>query len=167
MRTSMIIALALMLTLIGCGDRDQVDFSGDELGAELHSILSEDGFVKMGLTREWVYFALSDSARAEAQSEIREDAEAGGVRGFFGGIMESVLGRALGFRAKFAVSDIQDIRWEDGRMRFVFDDPDRRVDENLQIGEDGDVTEAFTEEEVRAFAEVFRAVKEEGVGTGQ
>ena len=165
MRTMMVMALAL--TLMGCGDRDKVDFSGDELGVELHSILSEDGFVEMGLTREWVYFALSDSARSEAQAEIREDAEADGVRGFFGGLMQSVLGKALDFRAKFAVSEIEDIRWEDGRMRFVFEDPDRRIDENLQIGEDGSVTEAFSEEQVRAFAEVFRAVKEGGGGTGQ
>lgn len=163
MRT--VIVMALALTLMGCGDRDQVDFSGEELGVELHSILSEDGFVRMGLTREWVYFALSDSARAEAQAEIREDAEAEGVRGFFGGLMQSVLGKALDFRAKFAVSEIEDIRWEDGRMRFVFEDPDRRIDENLQIGEDGSVTEAFAEDEVRAFAEVFRAVKEGGGGT--
>ena len=163
MRT--VIVMALALTLMGCGDRDQVDFSGEELGVELHSILSEDGFVRMGLTREWVYFALSDSARAEAQAEIRDDAEAEGVRGFFGGLMQSVLGKALDFRAKFAVSEIEDIRWEDGRMRFVFEDPDRRIDENLQIGEDGSVTEAFAEDEVRAFAEVFRAVKEGGGGT--
>ncbi len=165
MRTVLLMALAL--TLMGCGDRDQVDFSGEDLGVELHSILSEDGFVRMGLTREWVYFALSDSARAEAQAEIREDAEADGVRGFFGGLMQSVLGKALGFRAKFAVSEIEDIRWEDGRMRFEFEDADRRIDENLQIGEDGSVTEAFAEDQVRAFAEVFRAVKEGGGGTGR
>ena len=165
MRTVMVMALAL--TLMGCGDRDQVDFSGEDLGVELHSILSEDGFVRMGLTREWVYFALSDSARAEAEAEIREDAEGDGVRGFFGGLMQSVLGKALGFRAKFAVSEIEDIRWEDGRMRFVFEDPDRRIDENLQIGEDGSVTEAFAEDQVRAFAEVFRAVKEGGGGSGR
>lgn len=165
MRTVMVMALGL--ALVGCGDRDQVDFSGEDLGVELHSILSQDGVVEMGLTREWVYFALSDSTRAEAQSEIREDAEADGVRGFFGGLMQSLLGKALDFRAKFAVSEIEDIRWEDGRMRFVFEDPDRRIDENLQIGEDGDATEAFAEDQVRAFAEVFRAVKEEGGGTDQ
>lgn len=98
---------------------------------------------------------------------MREGADEGGARGFFRGIMESVLGKALDFRAKFAVSEIRDIRWEDGRMRFVFDDPDRRVDDNLQIGEDGNVSEAFAEEEVRAFAEVFRAIKEEGGAVGQ
>ena len=116
--------------------------------------------MKMGLTRKWVYFALSDSVRAEAEAELDADAEADGLKGFFGGIMRNVVGRALDFRAKYAVSEIRDIRWEDGRMRIEFDDPERRVEANLYAGEDEKtVDEAFAEEDVKGFAEVFRAVK--------
>lgn len=67
MRTLIMVTLALTVTAAGCDDGNQVDFSGDDLGPELHSILSEEGFIKLGLTREWVYFALSDSARVQAQ----------------------------------------------------------------------------------------------------
>ena len=164
-----VFTVVLALAVAGCGDSDGgVDFSGGDLGPDLHSVESEDGAVRMGLTREWVYFTLSDSVRARAQAELDADAEAGGVEGFFGGIMRNVVGKALEFRAKYAVAEIRDIRWEDGRMQIVFEDPDRRIDENLQLGEEGEpVTEQFAEDDVRAFAEVFRAVKERGGAGGR
>ena len=155
-----LLVMALAVALVGCGDRDnQVDFGGGEIGPDLHAIESRDGVIKMGLTQEWVYFALSDSARADAAAELEADAEAEGMKGFFGGIMQNLVGRALDFRARYAVAEIRDIRWQDGRMHFEFIDPDRRLDRNLQIGEDESVTEAFAEEDVKAFGEVFRAVK--------
>ena len=162
MRSLIVVALAVGLT--GCGDRDgHVDFSGDDLGPDTHAIVSQDGALKMGLTERWVYFMLSDSMRAEAQAELDADAEAGGIRGFLGGIMRGAVGKALDFRARYAVSEIRDIQWEDGRMRIVFDDPDRRVEANFYAGDDDkSMQEAFAEEDVKAFAEVFRAVKGEG-----
>lgn len=157
----LLIAVALAVALVGCGDRgNQVDFGGEEMGPDVHAVVSEDGNVKLGLTLEYVYFALSDSARAEAQRELDDDAEAEGVKGFFGGVMRGVLGKALAFRARYPVAEIQDIRWEDGRMRLEFTDPDRRLDDNLQV-EDEPVTEAFSEEAVREFSAVFRTLKEE------
>lgn len=161
MRSLMVVALAV---LVACGDPGGgVDFSGDEMGPDVHAIVSEDGNVKMGLTGEWVYFALSDSMRAEARAELDEDAEAGGLKGFFGGIMRGLLGKALGFRARYAVSEIRDIRWEDGRMRIVFTDPEQRVDENLTVGDDEQsLTEAFAEEDVKELAEAFRTMKDGG-----
>lgn len=161
MRT--LIALTLAVALTGCDRGTDVDFGGEAMGPDRHAIVSEDGSVKMGLTREFVYFALSDSARAQAQAELDEDAE----QSFLGGIMRGLVGKALDFRAKYAVSTIQDIRWEDGRMRVVFTDPDRSLDEGLEIGDGQPVAETFTEDAVLAFAEAFRAVKEESArGSG-
>lgn len=151
------IALTLAVALAGCDRGTDVDFGGEAMGPDLHAIVSEDGSVKLGLTQKFVYFALSDSARAEARAELEEDAE----QSFLGGIMRGLVGKALDFRAKYAVSSIQDIRWEDGQLRVVFNDPDRRLDEGLEIGEGRPVTDAFTEDAVLAFAEAFRAVKRE------
>lgn len=160
-----LIAVALAVMLAGCGDRDtDVDFGADDLGPELAAVLSQDGNVKMGLTDRYVYFALSDSARAEAQAELDEDAGEGGIRGFFGGLMRGVVGKALSFRAKYDVAEIRDIRWEDDRMHFVFTDPDRRLEDNLQVGENQSITDAFGEDAVREFGAVFRALKEDGSG---
>lgn len=161
MRTAL--AVALMVALVGCGDRDSpMDFSGDEVGPDVHVIHSRDGNLKMGLTEGWVYFTLSDSTRAEAQAELDGDADADGLRGFFGGLMRRVVGKALSFRARYAVSEIRDIRWQEGRMRVEFDDPDRRLGENLEFGEDEAVVDAFAREDVESFAEAFRAVKAGG-----
>lgn len=160
MRNWMIVVLGL--AMLGCGDRDgSVDFSGEEVGPDIHAIVSEDGNVKMAVTSQWVYFALSDSARAEAQAELDTDAEAGGVKGFFGGLMRGMVRRALDFRARYAVAEVRDIRWEDGGMRIEFVDPDRRVDQNLEFGEGQSVREAFSEDAVQEISEVFRAVKGE------
>jgi hypothetical protein len=113
----------------------------------------------MGLTREWVYLALSDSVREEARDEVAAKTDSGGVKGFFGGLLRSAVGKALSFRAKYAVSEIRDIRWEDGRMVVEFVDPDRRIQENFEA--DGKpVTEAFAEEDVRGFSDAFRALKQ-------
>lgn len=157
-----VMTLALVAVLVGCGDRDgSVDFGGEEIGPDVHAILSADGDVKMGLTREWVYFALSDSVRARAESELNEDTDTAGAEGFFAGITRRLVGKALSFRAKYAVAEIREIRWEDRRMRLVFNDPDRRVDDNLQLGEGQSVTEAFSEEAVGEMADAFRELKAE------
>lgn len=159
MRTLMVVVLAA--TVAACGDKaDRVDFSGDDLGADIHTMATEDGALVMGLTREWVYFTLSDSVRAEARAEVASRTDSGGVKGFFGGLMRSAVGKALSFRAKYPVSEIRDIRWEDGRMMVEFVDPDQRIEDNFQADDDEPVTEAFAEEDVRAFSDAFRALKQ-------
>ena len=159
-----LIAVALAAVLVGCGDSDNdVDFGGEDRGPDLHAVVSEDGSVKMGLTMDYVYFALSDSARMEARREVEADVEGGGVSGFFSRMMSGVLGKALSFRAKYPVTEIRDIRWEDGRMRMEFTDPDRRIEESIQMSEnDEPITRMFGEEAVQEFGAVFRALKEEG-----
>jgi hypothetical protein len=158
MRSLMVMVLAA--TVVACGDRsDRVDFSGEDLGPDLHAITTDDGALKMGLTREWVYFTLSDSVRSEIESELAAKTDSGGVKGFFGGLMRSAVGKALGFRARYAVAEIRDIRWEDGRMVVEFTDPDRGLDDNLTTDDDEPITEAFAETDVQALSEVFRGLK--------
>lgn len=158
MRRSLAAAL-LIPVLAGCGDRPEadMDFGGEDIGPDRHAILSEDGNVKLGLTDEFVYFALSDQALEEARSDMREGSEKEGVEGFVGGIVEKTVGKALAFRAKYRVSEIEDIRWEDGELRLEFTDPDRSLG-SFEV-DDRPVAEAFAEDDVRAFAEAFREVK--------
>lgn len=156
------LALALMLPLAGCwgGDDPNVDFGGEDLGDDRHAILSEDGKVKMGLTDEYVYFGLSEAAVEEARSEMRSEAEEEGVAGFLGGMLERTVGKALGFRATLSVDEIEDIRWEDGRMRIEFVDPDRDLGNTFRV-DDEPVTDVFPEEDVRELSEAFRRLKAE------
>jgi hypothetical protein len=119
-------------------------------------MLSEHGEVKMGLTDRYVYLALSDSVVSDARAEMRSGADREGIGGIVGGVVEKTVGKALGFRARLSIDDIEDIRWEDGGMRIVFTDADRTIDFDI---DDRPVEEAFTEEDVREFAEAFRALK--------
>lgn len=160
MRRRLLVAL-LFPVLAACGDGSDpdMDFGGEEIGPDRHAMLSEDGEVKMGLTDRYIYFALSDAAVSEARAEMSEEADREGVAGMVGGVVETAVGKALGFRAKFPVSEVRDIRWEDGRMRIEFEDPDRRVGDAFRIN-DRPAETGFAEEDVRAFAKAFRAVKE-------
>lgn len=147
--------LTVLVPLLGCGDSvPQVDFGGEDLGPERFAVLSQDGDVKMGLTDDFVFFAVSDSVIADVRGGIR--GESGAEEGtFLSGVLETVVGKALDFRARIPVTEIRDIRWADGAMRFEFLDADRRLGEQFQV-DDEPVTEAFGEAEVRAFSEAFR-----------
>ena len=169
LRTARGVGVVLLMSLLGalaaCDRPDaDVDFGGEDLGAERFSVLSENGGVKMGLTDRVVYFALSDSVLNEVRSDMEREKEKKGLGGIIGGILSKTVGKALGFRAKYPVEEIRDIRWQDGEMRVEFEDGDRRL-EDFKI-DDRPVTEAFSEESVRAFAEAFRQVKQETEGSG-
>lgn len=156
------LALALLVPLVGCGEASEadVDFGGEELGPDRYAVLSEDGEVKMGLTDQYLYFALSERTREQARQEMREAAEKEGVSGLIGGVVQKTVGRAIDFRARYAVSEIRDVRWENGRMRILFEDPDRSLGEEFKVS-DRPVGEAFPQAAVEAFAEEFRRVKAE------
>ncbi len=164
-RLMALVAVPLLVGLAGCGDRPdmEMDLGGEDLGPDRYSIVSEEGEVKLGLTDRFVYFALSDSTMAEIRAEMRSKSEEEGASGFFGGLLEKTVGKALGFRARIPVEEIRDIRWADGEMRVEFTDPDRRLGDDFQFN-DRPMADAFAEEDVRRFAEEFRRVKESGGG---
>lgn len=158
-----LLTMALVAALVGCdtGDVD-MDFGDEDLGPDVHSMVSTEGEVKMGLTDRYVYFGLSEEAVEEARSEMRQETDKEGLEGLLGGVVEKTVGKALGFRAKYPVTAIEDIRWEDGEMVIDFADPDRRLGD-FEVS-DQPVTEAFAEDDVREFAEAFRRVKERSRG---
>lgn len=161
----MLLTLALLIPIAACGDRreTEVDFGEDDLGPDRYSVLSEEGDVRMALTDRFVYFALSDSVVAEARAELEQDSAREGLGQIFGGIIETAVGKALGFRAKIPVEEIRDIRWEAGEMRIEFVDPDREMGRSFQV-DDQPVSEAFDRESVEAFADAFRRLKDERGG---
>ena len=161
------VLLAVAALLAGCGDSHdaEIDLGGEELGPDRYAVLTDDGAVKMGLTDEYLYFSLSERSREEARQDLDAAAREEGVKGVVGGIVQKTVGRALEFRARFAVEEIRDVRWEDGAMRIVFDDPDRSLGDRFEV-EDRPVTEAFPETAVRSFAEEFRRLKAERAERG-
>ena len=164
---SLPVLLVLGLAMASGCDRPaaDVDFGGKELGPDRFHVLSENAGVKLGLTDEVVYFSLSDSLRTEIRSEMERSAEREGIGGMIGGMVSGTVGRALGFRAKYPIEEIRDIRWEDGELHVEFEDSRRRLEE-FRV-DDRPVTAAFREEDVRAFAEEFhRARRDRELGGG-
>lgn len=162
---SLIVAV-LAVAVVACGDRsNQVDFSADDIGPDVQAIVSRDGNLKLGLTRDLLYVTLSDSVRAEAREELESQARGGGIKGFFARLATRAVGKALNFRATYPVAEIRDIRWEDGGLKVEFMDPDRNIEGHVRINDDDEsITEAFTEEDVLALSQAFHALKEEDAG---
>ncbi|MBW3552691.1 MAG: hypothetical protein KY466_04225 [Gemmatimonadetes bacterium] len=157
MRTRL--TLLLLAPLAACSDGGaDMDFGGEDLGEDRFAIRSDDGAVRMGLTDDVVYFALSDSVRAVARAEMEDDTPREGIAGSIAGAVRGGVSRALAFRAKYPVAEIRDIRWEDGRMTFDFEDPDRTLSREFEV-DDRPIAEAFSEQDVLAFAREFRRLK--------
>jgi hypothetical protein len=149
--------------LMGCGgDRGDVDMGGEDLGPDRFAVESREGEVKMGLTDQAVYFALTDSAAERARAEVEEDLEGKeGLGGLIGGVVSTAVTKALGFRVKYPIESIRDIRWADGGMVVILEDGGRRLDQDMLKVDDRPVTEAFDREAVEAFAAEFRKAKSE------
>jgi hypothetical protein len=168
MRTSVTAALALPLLTVAmaCGDRPDVDFGGRDVGPELFAIVSTDGAVRLALTDDYVYLAVTDQTRDEVRDELRSAAEQErGVSGRVVGFVERTVGKALQARALYPVDDIEDIRWQGGELHIEFASGRKQRDVTFRIGDD-EVTGVFDEEAVREFGEEFRALKRAQAGRG-
>lgn len=151
--------LALAVALAACDAGAEVDFGGEDIGPDRFAILSDQGAVRMGLTDEFVYFALSDSVIAEASAEMEEDASGEeGIGASIAGMVRGSVERALRFRTKYPLAEIRDIRWEDGRMVVEFENGATGLGDNIHV-DDRPLEESFAREDVEAFAAEFRKVR--------
>ncbi len=128
--------LASVLTstfaLSGCGGRDKdnekgnlkVAFGKDEasepaLGPDDVRITSTDGSFVMAVIGDTVRMQLSDSLRNKVKTDI--DTSAGKKGGFGAAIAQSVgkvVNGAMGFVVRVPVNDVQNLRYENGKLRF-------------------------------------------------
>lgn len=161
------------LVLAACSEERSVQFDvADEdtsfANAEVRyapddqfATLSRDGVVKLGLTRERVYFTASDAVREHVDSTLeREMTESDSrvARAISGAVRRGVQS-ALRFDVDFRIDEIRDVEYVDGELEFDWVDPeDDRTLRNVEIDE-RPVTRAFDEESGRAFVRAFRRVK--------
>ena len=144
-------------TASGTGDVD-VSFSDEAPpGDEQLVITTREGDVDLGLTDEVLYFRLSPKKVDEIQDEI--DAEVGGTDGLGRSIAEAVTGvvtDALRHAVHFPLEDVEEVRYEDGRLDITF----VGEDEMPSIERDGEpIEEAFAPEDAERFVETFEALK--------
>lgn len=158
-------ALLLVLAVAGCDDRGMrfdMDTPAGELPADADdrfSILSRGGEVKLGLTDEAVYVRLSDEVLSDVDAEMKEEVEdLDGLGARIASAVTEGVSKGLRSRISWGVDDIRDIRWEDDRLVFEFEDGRHGPDRVQVDGED--FQEAFSEDDGRAFIDAFREVKE-------
>lgn len=159
-RTGVLVAAVAMVAAWGCRGDQRIDFGGKDLGEERLAIVSTDGSVRLVLTDEHLYFALSEEVAGEARRDVEEDL--GEDAGRLGRFISRTVNTALGFRAAYPVDVIEDVRWEDDEMRVVFvEGRGADLGKRFRIGDDESITHAFDEEAVLALRDELRAVKRE------
>lgn len=166
-------AVLASVVLVGCSDEPSVRFdvgNDDTLfaGSEVtygpedqFATLSRDGVVKLGLTRERVYFTISDAVREHVDTEIEKGMEESDSRlgRAISGAVRSGVRSALRFDVDFRVDDIRDVEYRGDELVFEWEDPDDdRSLQNIEVS-DEPVTRAFDDESARAFVDAFRRVK--------
>jgi len=132
-------AAALAPLLAACGHRDRSDVkvsfdqsraaaaAAEPLGPGDVRVTSTDGAFVLALVGDSVRMQLSDSLR----DKVKRDLDTNKKDGFAGMITRSVsgiVGSAMGFVVRIPVRDIQDVRYEDGHIKF-----DTRGDRHVSI----------------------------------
>ena len=130
MRLVRLAVLGLPLALAACsfGDRDEVAVSFDrgdtaravQLGEGDVSVTSTDGAVILMVVGDTVRMQLSDSLRASVKAQVDSSVEqdAGAIGGLIGRSVGQIVGGAMGFVVRVPVQEIENVRYEDGRIQF-------------------------------------------------
>lgn len=125
------------------------------------SIHSTDGAVKLGLADEVVYMRMSDEMLREVDAEMAAEAEdEGGLAGAIKSAVTGAVSKALRTRISFEHENIRDVRWEEDRLVVELEGGDNAFGD-LEVNDD-DVEDKFAEEDVRAFAEEWRKIRDAG-----
>lgn len=122
----LVLPLALAACAFGGHDEVAVSFAGSDtaravqLGEGDVSVTSTDGAVILMLVGDTVRFQLSDSLRAtvKAQVDSSVDEEAGPIGSLIGTSVGKIVGGAMGFVVRVPVQEVENVRYEDGRIQF-------------------------------------------------
>lgn len=124
-------------------------------------ITSRDGKLSLLLTRDALTMQLTDRALREIDRDMAEDArdEDGGSLGrLIASAVRSSVKSALDHGYRYDLEDVEDVRYEDGRLTITDRDGDTILD-SVKL-DDRDAMESFSPEDARRFVKEFRRLKE-------
>ena len=87
------------------------------------SIRTNDHKMTFTLAHDTVSLGLSDSVLAEVKQQMAKDTNDHGIAGAFSGFIKKTVGSALRSRVAYPVQDIQDVKYEGGRIVFTYRQP--------------------------------------------
>jgi hypothetical protein len=91
--------------------------AAEPLGPGDVRVVSTDGNFILALVGDSVRMQLSDSLRSKVREEIDSSA-GGGVGGMIARTVSGAVSSAMGFVVRIPVTEIDDIRYEDGKIKF-------------------------------------------------
>ena len=142
-------------------DNGRVSFGGDSISnIVLESgdvmITSSDGSMILAALGDSVRLQLSDSMRRAIKQDMESSASDSKLASMIVKGVSDVVQSALSFVVQVPVTSVEDLRYEEGRIRF------RVTGENFRMSDgkrDGNNME-FSEEDARRFIEVVKARQE-------
>jgi hypothetical protein len=190
MRTRLLAAPFAALALItvgGCGHSDAAAANAPTyaashpLGPGDIRITTTDGHVDLVLVDDTISMGLADSlvrsARQDVDTGTAADIKAGGMGGRLASAVKGVVGNALGMRVEVPLQDVEDVRYEDGAIKFSFRDgtgPTMMVlgkrrpvsfdapQFERNHGDERSALQSFSEKDAERFVAAVRAAKKRG-----
>lgn len=148
------------------GDDSDPNVSGGEpvqLGAGDIRITSRGGEIDLMLLGDRIVVGLSDSVLAKVRSETdTSDVDAdGGLGASLEKYVKSTVQKALSKRVDYPLSDIEDARYEDGRIVFDYVDGAHFTMIESTKNDDIPLLASFSEEDSRRFVAAVKARKDQ------
>jgi hypothetical protein len=170
--TTVLLGSGLAACSVGDGDGTRVSFSPTDsaralpLGEDDVAVTSTDNTVVLTLIGDTVRMQLSDSLRRSVAAEV--DSSITDETGALGGMIARTVGKtvagAMGFVVRIPVQEVENVRYEEGRIRFeshgnVKFSMDGRPGRANGRGDDHDQKGSgarFSEEDGRRFVEAVK-----------
>jgi hypothetical protein len=160
------LASAVVLTLgagvIACGGREAADDSEPAAAAPLEApdaltITTNDGAIDLALANDTVAFRLSEKTMAKVRTSTDTAAvRASGVGGWIEKTVKSTVQSALSGAFRVPVSEIEDARYEDGRIVLELRGKGRFDASDIEVN-DRPLLESFPPDDARRFVDAVRA----------
>ncbi|MBL0170385.1 MAG: hypothetical protein IPP90_06555 [Gemmatimonadaceae bacterium] len=127
-----------------------------QLGPNDVRIVSTDGVLVLSLIGDTVRMHLSDSLRNSVGAEITKDIDSSGDQSGIGGLIaksvSKVVTGAMGFMVRVPATDVQNLRYESGHIRFDLKNSDAKV----KLNSDSNRNAVFKEEDARRFIDAVK-----------
>jgi hypothetical protein len=164
------VALSLSALTTACGgieagDKVAVQFSPStkEVSPEAEGdvkITSTDGALVLAVIGDSVVIQLSDSLRNSVADSVKAKTNEGGaIAALIGDAVGAAVKTAMGFKARVPAHTVENLRFEDGQLRFNVKGSTVNV---RGTGSNSETTGRFTESDANRFIEAVKAAQQRG-----
>ena len=163
-----LLAPLALLAAVACSkhDKSDVDVSFSKDGAQASAaeplgpgdvrVTSVDGAIMLALVGDSVRFQLSDSLRNTVKQQIDSAADTSGFAAMVTRSVSGIVSSAMGFVVRIPVQDIENIRYENGRIEFDSKGTHSKFSMNGKGNGKGDDHAKFSEADGQRFVEAVK-----------